>query len=163
MTDPFTEVLQKIWELLESRSDITSVVSLGNRIKLWEGKLKPEGLQPDDDLSPSDLPLIIIEPVGGAMNPFHTSTDGYAVQGYRIRMMDGNLLLHKIYFPLKWAIFKALASLSRKDGLLNLSYVRKIEIEDGTDEQNTTGHPGWTLGIDIKVHLWWSREYLRDN
>jgi len=97
--DPFTEVLQKIWELLESRADITDLVKIGNRGKLWEGNLKIASLGPEDDLSPSDLPLIIIEPIGGAMNPFATSTDGYAVQGYRIRMMDGNLLFTRFTFP----------------------------------------------------------------
>ncbi len=156
--DPFTETLKKIWDLLEANSELATLVKTGNRIKLWEGNVNPETKDMESELSIADLPLIHIEPAGGSMNPFITSTDGNAIQIYRIKMMDGNLLLHKSYFPLKWAIFKALAS---ADGLLSLSYVRGITIEDGADERNTTGHPGWNLGIDIVVSMWWSRAILK--
>jgi len=158
MMDPFTEVLQALWTLLETSTNITDLVKVGNRIKLWEGRLRPDVKDPESELTLSDLPMIVIEPMGGSMNPVITSTDGMAIQVYRIRMVTGNLLLQKEYFPLKWEIFKALASI---DSLLNLNYVRKIVIEDGTDERSTGGHPGWTCGIDITVSMWWSRTYLK--
>lgn len=156
--DPFTEVLKKLWDLLEVSSEFSNLVRVGNRIKLWEGTLTADVKSDEESLSILDLPMVIIEPAGGVMNPIATSTDGNFIQTYRIKMMDGNLLLHKTYFPLKWAIFKALASI---DSLLNLTYVRGILIEDGIDERNITGHPGWNMGIDIKVSMWWSRTLLK--
>lgn len=152
--DPFTEVLKKIWDLFEANDEFSTLVKLGNREKLWSGNLKAE----EESFSITDLPRVIIEPAGSEMNPVATSTDGMIIQTYRVKMMDGNLLLHRSYFPLKWAIFKALASI---DALLSLSYVRGILIEDGIDERNIIGHPGWNLGIDIKVKMIWSRAILK--
>ena len=156
--DPFTEVLKKLWELLEAEPDVAALVKVGNRIKLWSGNTNPEAKDPEGDLTLGDLPLIVIEPAGGIFNPIMTSTDGMAEQVYRIKMKDGNLILSAVYFPLKWAICKALAS---ADALLGLSYVRSIVVEDGVEGRNTTGHPGWNLGIDIRVKMIWSRVFLK--
>jgi len=156
--DPFTAVLKAIWDLLEDSPEFAGMVKVGNRVKLWEGKLRTESTDLDDLLTVSDLPLVVIEPSGGSMNPFATSTGGMVEQVYRIMMVDGNLLVHKIYFPLKWVIFKALAS---ADSLLGLEYVRKIVIEDGVDERNISDHPGWNMGIDIRVTMAWTRAYLK--
>jgi hypothetical protein len=156
--DPFTEVLKNIWTLLESNSEITSLVRVANRLKLWDGNLDPEVLNPETGLTETDLPMIIIEPAGGTMNPVHTSTGAMAEQVYRIKMIDGNLLINSVYFPLKWAIFKALANI---DNLLGLTYVRGILIEDSSEERNFEGHPGWSLGIDIKITMMWSRTVLK--
>lgn len=153
--DPFTEVLKKLWDLLEAQSEVTDIVAVGNRVKYWEGNLKPA--QDRDRLSTTDLPRIVIDPAGGSFNPYATSTDAKAVQVYRIHWLDGKLLLHRSYFPLKWALCKALAS---ADSLLSLSYVRHIRVEDGADEKNTE-HPGWMGGIDILVEMWWSRASLK--
>lgn len=156
--DPFTEVLKKIWDLLEGNSDIATMVTVGNRLKLWDGNLDPEVINPETELTETDLPMIIIEPAGSVMNPINTSTDGKVEQVYRIRMVAGNLLINAIYFPLKWAVFKALSNI---DGLLSLTYVRGILVEDGIDERNLIGHPGWSLGIDIRVTMFWSRTFLK--
>lgn len=156
--DPFTAVLKGLWDLLEANAEFTGLVKIGNRVKLWEGKLRTENKSLDDLLTFSDLPLVIIEPGGGSMNPFATSTGGMVEQVYRLKMVDGNLLLHKVYFPLKWIIFKALAS---ADSLLGLEYVRRIVIEDGTDDKNVADHPGWNTGIDIRVTMAWTRAYLK--
>ena len=95
--DPFTEVLKALWTLLETNNDFNSLVQIGNRVKLWSGNVKPDVIDEEGELSINDLPLVIIEPAGGSMNPSATSTGGNIVQRYRIRMIDGNLLLHKSY------------------------------------------------------------------
>jgi hypothetical protein len=156
--DPFTEVLKKLWDLFEGNAEIATFVKVANRIKLWDGNLDPEVLNPDTELTTSDLPMVILEPSSGSMNPIHTSTDAMAEQVYRLRMMDGNLIPSAVYFPLKWAIFKALANI---DLLLGLTYVKRILVEDGIDERNLSGHPGWSLGIDIRVTMFWSRTFLK--
>ena len=73
-------------------------------------------------------------------------------------MLDGNEIPSEVYFPLKWAVIKALAY---ADQLLSLSFVRKIEVQDGTDERNTENHTGWNGAIDIIIHMWYSRTTLK--
>lgn len=155
--DPFTEVLNALWRLLESDTTITSMVSTKNRIKLTEGSVKPR--EPDRHTT-SDLPEIRIEPAGGQIEPAVSSGSSRATQVYRITMADGNLLVHKSYFPLKWAIFKALV---RIDANLGLDYVRRITLGDDFEDRNEQpqGHPGWNCGLDITVEMWFSREQLK--
>lgn len=154
--DPFTEVLGKLWELLETNAAFTSLVKIGNRIKLYEGSVKPLGLL--ENRSQIDLPAITILPAGTIMNPAMTSTDAVIRQTYRIHAEDGNLLLSKTYFPLKWALFKSIVNM---DNYLGLSYVRKIEIDDGSDTPNDETNPSWTMGIDIHVTMIWKRSFLK--
>jgi|TARA_R100000093_G_scaffold60439_1_gene31968 hypothetical protein len=152
--DPFTAVLKALWDILEANSEFSSLVSLGNRRKLWTGDTKID----KDSYSPADLPEVTIVPAGGTSNPVATSTGGNVIQIYRIQMLDGNLQASSSYFPLKWAIFKALASI---DGLLSLSYVRGISVGDSVEERSFEDHPGWKLGIEIEVQMWWARTYLK--
>jgi len=153
--DPFTEVLQKLWEILEANSDFATAVKAGNRGKLWVGNVKPPI---KDELSNSDVPYVSILPVGSTFNPFATSTDAIIEQTYGIRMVDGNLKINSAYFPLKFYIIQALANV---DALLGLSYVRKIDVGDGTDDNDNSSIPGWEGGIDITVTMIFNRITLK--
>lgn len=153
-TDPFTEVLQKLWQLLESRPVFTTLVASRNRITLWEGRGKPEKTKH----SIADLPEVTIIPIGGAVQPAASSTGAKITQIYRIIMVDGDLRLNKVFFPLKWAIVRSLASI---DENLGLTYVRRIMVSDSVDEKNEEKHPGWNMGIDIEVDMWFDRTKLK--
>ena len=153
-TDPFTEVLKALWSLLETRPEIVSLVKTKNRIKLWEGAAKQEKIKH----SIADLPEIIIIPAGGQVQPAATSTGTRITQVYRIIMVDGDLRLHTVFFPLKWAIIRSLASIDENFGL---SFVKRILVSDSMDDKNEESHPGWNMGIDIDVEMWFDREKMK--
>lgn len=153
-TDPFTEVLKAFWDMLESRPEFTSLVTIKNRIKLWEGSAKPEKTK----ISVADLPEVAIIPIGGEYNPTASSSSVSITQVYRIVMVDGDLRLHKTFFPLKWAVLKAMSNL---DKYLNLPYVRQVVVSEHIDDRNDEGHPGWNSGIDIQVGMWFDRTIMK--
>jgi len=154
--DPMTEVLDALWELLESQPEITALVSTGNRIKLTDRTKKSDPEK--DKYSTSDLPEITIEPGGGNMNVAATNTGARIVQRYEVGLVTGELRLHKVFFPLKWAVFKALVSI---DNNLGLSYVRRILLEDVEDFRNIEKVPGWSAGFAIVVEMWFERALLK--
>jgi len=106
----------------------------------------------------ADLPEVTIIPAGGAVQPAGSSTGARITQIYRIIMVDGDLRLHKVFFPLKWSIVRSLAS---TDENLGLTYVRRIMVSDSVDEKNEEIHPGWNMGIDIEVEMWFDRTKLK--
>lgn len=155
-TDPLTEVMNALWTLLEGQPEIKALVATHNRIKLTDTTKKSSAEK--IKYSTADLPELVIEPSGGTMNPAATSTGALIIQRYGIGIADGDLRLHKTFFPLKWAVFKALAAI---DNNLGLDYVRRITIEDVEDFRNTEKAPGWSAGFEIVVDMWFSRTELK--
>lgn len=154
--DPLTAVMNALWALLEGQPEVVALVATKNRIKLTDTtkSASAEKLK----YSTADLPELLIEPSGGDMNPAATNTGARIIQRYGIGIADGDLRLHKTFFPLKWAVFRALAAI---DNNLGLDYVRRITLEDVEDFRNTEKAPGWSAGFEIVVEMWFSRTELK--
>lgn len=152
--DPFTQVLDKLWELLEAQSEVTDLVAARNRIKLHQSYGRPEKLKQ----SLADLPELIIEPSGGGANVHGTSTHAKVIQRYSIGLKGRDLRVHATFFPLKWAVLKALAS---TDANLGLSFVRNVIIEDSRDTPREEQHPGWESVLEVVVEMWFSRDSMK--
>ncbi len=154
--DPLSQVLNALWELLEAQPEVTALVATHNRIKLSSATVvsQPQKLKH----STGDLPELMIVPAGGSCNPHASSQSAQLVQRYGVGIVDGDLRVHKSFFPLKWAIFKALASI---DGNLGLSFVRRIVVEDIEDLPSDAKAPGWSAAFSIVVELWYKRSDLK--
>ena len=155
--DPFTQTLNRLWELLESHAPLADMVRLGNRIKLAGANGDPYKPQ----VMAADLPEVLIEPAGGQVDLFATSTSTRAVQDYAVTAVTGDLRVHTLLFPLKWELVKAL---SRSGDNLGLPFVRKVRIAeqaDRADRGKSARAAGWSLRLIVSVEMWFASAELQ--
>jgi len=156
--NPFIEVYDKLWELLESVADFTSLVKVGNRIKLSASKSDPF----KDAVQDSDFPEVQILPGGGKSNLFATSSTHFVDQVYFLRSVTGELNAITI-FGLKWAMIKALA---KTEDNLGLDYIQNITISDAQDNievgEENRGRLGWRGMIAINVEMKFSKDSIQE-
>lgn len=156
--NPFIEVYDKLWELLESEADFTALVKIGNRVKLSVNKSDPF----KDAVQDSDFPEVQILPGGGKSNLFATSSTHFVDQVYFLRSVTGELNAITI-FGLKWAIIKALA---KTENNLGLEYVRNIVVTDAQDNieigEENRGRLGWRGMISLTVNMQFSKATIED-
>ena len=157
-TDPFTEVYDELWTLLENCKDFTDRVRLANRIDLTEDKVDPLKSQ----VQTSDLPEALLFPSGGG-GVAYTSTGIRIAQNYTLRVVSGQIRLHLTYLPIKWAVLKAL---TRYAGDTQHSYVKSVDVVDSPDaldaDEEGRGTRGWAFAMTIQVEMHWSLDDLRE-
>lgn len=152
--DPFSQVLNAIWDIFESNAELASLVKPGNRIKVGRGRRIPYKSQTSD----ADLPEIVIEPAGCVLQPYASSSSARAEQVYEVRFTGRDLSVNETFFPVKWALFKILCTEKYNFGL---SCVKRVEIGDGQDEiQNERNHYSWAAVIPITVEMFWNRSEM---
>jgi hypothetical protein len=144
--DPFTQVYNGLWDLLELNTELASLVKIGNRIKCTS-----DGKGDKEKYTNSDLPEIIIRPAAGTSEIKSTSTHTQITQTYAVICTSGDLHIDKSFFPVKWAILNALTDATN---CLNLQFVRQVILEDSIDGRNTERFPGWNTAFNIKVEMW---------
>jgi hypothetical protein len=155
--DPFTQTLNKLWDLLESHEEFTNLVRLGNRVKLTAAD--PDPYKPR--AQSADLPEVRVEPNGGQAELFATSTSTRAVQNYAILVTTGDLRVNKLLFPLKWELMKAL---SKSGDNLGLAFVKKVrigELTESTERKGAPGTRGWSGTITVTVEMWFPNSQLQ--
>ena len=160
ITDPITQVYDALWTLLEAGNDFQELVKSGNRIKLTSRDRSPF----KDNLGSADVPEVTILPMGATVAHQHRSTSGSSLsQGFQIRVATGEQNLHTLVFPLKWAIYKAMAdwatvltALTWK-GVTYVVHCRLADAADGISEVDIArGITGWTVLWQCNVEMWFS-------
>lgn len=146
--DPFTQTLEKLWQLLEEHEGFSALVRLGNRIKGGlAGKAAPQ---------PADLPEVRIEPAGGKVELFTTSSSSRAVQEFSIVIATGESQVEAAMFPLKWQLLKALGGAGDN---LGLSFVRKVRVTDLAEKAPPKA--GWSACLTVAVEMWLTTAELK--
>lgn len=147
MSDPFTQVYEKLWECLENDSGLSELIRSGNRIKRNEGAVK----QDKERKSDRDFPELRIEPSGGSFHVQATNTSVPIVQKFEVICTTGDLRIDRSFFPVKWALLNALSSINNDIGL---KFVRRISLDDIADSRNTEKKDGWNTVFEISVEMW---------
>lgn len=119
--DPFTQIYDAIWDLLEANEEFTSLVKLGNRIR-FDGSVR-NPLK--ERVSNADFPEVILVMVGGEINQKFSSTSVQITKTFRVMVNSGTLKASVHLFPIEWAALKAIHA-----GMdtLNLSFVKRLRI-----------------------------------
>ena len=155
--DPFTQVLDALWDLFESHKGFTDLVRLKNRIKVSGRDRMPY----KQEVQAADLPEVLIEPTEGG-DLTYTSSAVQMVQNFAIRLATGDLRANKLLFPLKWEVIQALY---KTRGELGLSFVKQVRVTDlaeaAIDEEANRGHAGWSASIGLAVDLYFSNTELQ--
>jgi len=155
--DPFTQVLERLWELLEGHAPLAAMVRPGNRIKLTGDGGDPY----KQDLQHADRPELVIEPGRGEVRLAATSTSTTAAQDFDLRLATGSLHVAGELFPITWEIVKALAAAGEALGLDFVRNVRLIALADSrTDAGANRGVRGWSTVLTVRVEMWFARAEL---
>jgi hypothetical protein len=176
-TDPFTQVYEALWGLLEAHPGFVGLVKVGNRIK-YSGDSerqvdKPQALS-------ADLPQVRLVPAGGAVEVGPSSTSGCRiVEQLDVEVWSGDRRLQVALYPVKWEVLKALAG--ARDNL-GLAFVTKLRMGDAREALRAgpdwgdprtalkadpawLGHrgrhggggvTGWVLVLRVSVEMWFS-------
>lgn len=111
IVDPFTEVLESLWDCLESNSEFANLVKVGNRIRVHLGSTQPYKKQSSD----ADFPEVVIEPAEYAYEINHSSGSYQVEQNYSVIVTGRSLAVNNSFLPVKAAIFKALVNANMPD------------------------------------------------
>lgn len=157
--EPWGQVLTALWEVLESRPSLTSLVKPGNRIR-FDNRIRKSTLQA------ADVPCVAV--VADAVDPhiFRTSNGSSFKRTFRFEIRTGEVDITAQAFPVEWEIMKAVAAIwnvTPPEKPLDLDFIRSIKAVQG---QAPTADPdgksnGWYTVIGVEVEVWFDTASLQ--
>lgn len=161
-TDPFSQVMFSLWQMLEASDEFTALVKPGNRVKFYE----PPNHK--DQLKAADVPEVRI--VADELDPhlFRTSNGSSFKRVYRIDVYTGDYRVTAQAFPVEWAIIRSFAAIHNT---LRESYPSGDPIEAVKKIKPVTGEApgadasgrssGWHTTLAVEVELWYRTATLQ--
>lgn len=164
-TDPFTQVYNAIWTELLAEPFIAAQVAAGNRIKF--AGITTNSRSPDkDNVASKDFPELRIVPTEGTPKLHASSNSANVSQRYSVQICSGDQRLDQVYFPLKWAVVRALSKWIKSGRALReltwnaATFVRDVQLEqmpDGVREADANrGIFQWSTAAAIRVDMWFA-------
>lgn len=157
--DPFTQVLDALWNALVAWPAFADLVRPGNRLELPEDAENPY----KPTVNNADLPEVFIEPSGGAAALAFTSSNFQPVQNYVLYGATGKMS-PRLYLKLKWAVICALAKANQETHPFGFKFVQSIAITDGSevidDQDANRNEAGWSGRITIQVTFNFNRDFI---
>lgn len=143
--NPFSQVYDALWGLLESHEGFTGLVRVGNRIRYDAAR------DPDKDVhTTTDLPEVRLVPTGGTPLVQTTTSSTQIKLTYEIQVSSGDLRLDAALYPVAWEILCAVTKWH--DELRKLTWRgnrfvvhgRAVSLETGiSDSDVARGISGW--------------------
>lgn len=152
--DPLTQVYNSLWDMLESRQAIHSMVRIGNRTKF------NIPLPLKDEVSTSDLPELRVVTSGSTPHIFRTSNSSSVVKRYEVIVITGDQRF-EVLFPLEFEILRALSTWPTKVAMLTWNSVKFVNLVRPTtsfddllqQEALQRGIKGWITIWSVEVQM----------
>ncbi|MFG0247838.1 MAG: hypothetical protein ACF8OB_03040 [Phycisphaeraceae bacterium JB051] len=154
VSEPWGQVLTKLWDVLESRESFTDLVKPGNRIR-FDNKIRKSTLQH------ADTPLVAV--VADALDPhmYRTSNSCSFKRQFRFQIYTGEVDITSQAFPVEWEIIQAVASMAGK--LPGLDFVKSVKTVQGqapsVDPDGISN--GWYTVVGVEVEVWFDTASLQ--
>lgn len=104
LDNPLIIIYDALWDLLESSNEFKRLVRPGNRIRFdTRDPIKSE-------VQAGDLPEVRIVPVTSKPHLQSSSSSTFIVETFEIQISTGDLRYTELLFPVKWAIYCAMAN-----------------------------------------------------
>lgn len=162
MNNPFTEVYDRLWEILEDFSDLTDLVKAGNRIKHGGREATVDEDSAKSARMAGDLPELELVPVGTALHLWATSSSHELVLQYGLQVRTDRLQIDVAggINAIKWQLLRAVRAAGRNpfSGLgygvemRMLPWSEGSEPEDDEEPQRRSAR-GWNLGMLLECRL----------
>lgn len=101
--DPFSQVYDALWDLMERHTPFAKLVKPANRIK-YSGRRQPE----KQSIADSDYPQVRILPAGSEVHHERTSSSGSIIKRFEVQIATGDRRVDERVFPLQWEIIRAM-------------------------------------------------------
>lgn len=158
MSNPFTIVHDALWAMLESSSEFTDLVPVGNRIKFSGDNSDPLKSQ----AITTDYPEVRIVPAGGMAHIYRTSNSSSFNQSFAVQILSGDQRVDFLHFPLQWIVYRVFAK-----ELLTLlaltfnseSFVKNIKpasVQSAYPSAEGQQIKGWVGIWACEVEMWFS-------
>lgn len=163
-TDPFTQVYEKLWDIMDAHKAMDALVAAGNRVKFTGDNRQPEKPNP----TTADLPEMRLVQVEMEPHTERTSNGSSIVMDYGWVLACGDRRLDVALNPITFEIMRAMRQVrTQLTGLTwkSQAFVRNAqniaaEIGYNTDEKLLRGMSGWMLAWRVKVEMWFSTASL---
>lgn len=100
--DPFSQVYNGLWTLVDRNNDIDLLVPKGNRIRF----------DPDNQVkrlhSNADLPELILTRTGGQYNVDSNNTYTHLIAEFTWQISTGDLLINPLFNPLTFELYRSM-------------------------------------------------------
>ena len=162
--DPFSQVFEGIWTLVEAFAPFSDQVRVGNRIRL-DGESRNPIKQ---NIQHADLPEVILHPGGGDCQLHRNSSQSQVIKRFDFLISTGDLRVDYLHFPLQWHTIRAVANWKSVIGglvwkgepfLIDLDIPSKTEGE--SDPERNRGIKGWSSIITVQARMEFSTNLMR--
>ena len=161
--DPFTEVYNLAWSLLEASDTFCAMVREGNRIKFSGAHAQ----QIKEQVSTADLPEVRIVSMGASSHLWRTSNSSTITRRLSVQLASGDQRYAEALYPLEWAIYRALADWPNQvreltwNGKPFVVNVRCTDAQHGqSDADLIRGIKGWVSIWSVDLDLVFATEEL---
>jgi len=161
--NPFVQVYNALWDLLEAHAGLTDLVPVGNRIKMVDDNRDPI----KDQISSADVPELRLVPIGGTPHIFRTSSSSSCIKRYEIQISSGHQTVEMLY-NVEWEILRAMMSWIPTlmdltwEGKKFVKLVRPGEMPEGVTSQDLNrGIVGWSTLWACEVTMWFHSDDLK--
>lgn len=162
--DPYSMVVDGLWELLEQDSEFGTLVKPGNRVK-FTGKNR-EPLK--EEVGTSDLPEVRIVPTGSTPRQHGSSCSYVDTVTFEVQVASGDQRLDAYHLPLKFIVMRLMYRVQEflKERVIwnneqVVQVARPVSVREGYSEADLNrGIVGWSAVWGVEVQLWWKRSTL---
>jgi hypothetical protein len=153
--DPFQQVHDELWNILEAYADFTDLVKQKNRIKMQGNLRNPY----KEEALDQDFPEVRIVPEVGTLNYHASSSDTILSKRWHIQVATGDQRAQSVLFPLEWAIVRALSAWPNYLPALTWNeaiFVCKLDgpsSRASLDHELNRGIKGWTTIMVVEVQM----------
>lgn len=171
--DPFSRVLDALWDRLEGEADLMALVRPGNRLQRMGAPRASKTRHQD-----ADLPQLEVRSMGMEGVSLWPSSDTVLLpRDYQIGVVTGSRDETANLYPVEWELIRALVRLAIKNDPeeppLGLSFVKRIAVSSVEETEHTRGEPaplargrsGWIAILAVQILLAFNRKthFLDDN
>lgn len=168
--NPFVQVYDALWGLLEADATFCGLVRLANRVKYSTvSGVAPTAQPVKDQVQDGDLPEVRLVSVSASPHLQRTSNGTSVRRTYSLQIATGDLRYNDKLWPVEWAALKALSRWAEtllalewngKPGFVKL--VKPADLREGKAEIDLNrGIQGWSAIWEITVEMWFATADLQ--
>lgn len=154
--DPFTIVLEKLWEVLAANPVLDELVRPGNRIRYLENRL------PKEQVGHGDLPEIVLMPESEQQNDMGDSGNAFLSQSWRFFISTGSQN-PRLLNTLRWELFRVIQTFMAECGSILFHgnrFITRVKFNSGevalSNPDLNRGIDGWSASWGLTVDMQFS-------
>ncbi len=159
--NPFQQIINEIWVLLESHTFFTEAVKKGNRIKFD----KPDPIK--QEIATADVPEVIVSSTTLTLQYDRTSNGTSLTKRFDVLISSGSFDLTKGFYQVEWEIIRAFSGWRTLLDELSWSgdvFVQDVRLITGneglSDPERNRGIQGWSSALAVEVDMWFTASKL---